>query len=71
MADTGKSAAVVVAESGVGAARTITVTGQGDDPFLNLALSVGAGLALGVDPTQALAVEILASYAGKSAARLV
>ena len=71
MADTGKSAAVVVAESGAGAARAITVTGQGDDPFLNLALSVGEDLALGVDPTQALAVEILASYAGKSAARLV
>ena len=71
MADSGKSAAFVVTATGAGAARTLTVTGHGDDPFLNLALEVGADLALGASPTLALAVEILASYAGKSAARVV
>ena len=58
-------------DAGRSAALTLSFTGKGDDPFVNLALSVGAGLALAIDPGQALAVEILAAYAGQSAARTV
>lgn len=56
---------------GRSAAVSLTFTGKGDDGFLNLALAINAGLALAVDPSQALAVEILDAWSGRSAARIV
>ncbi|MGI8839958.1 MAG: hypothetical protein ACR2F8_04105 [Caulobacteraceae bacterium] len=71
MADAGKSAAVAYSDTGKSAALAVADTGKGDDPFLNLALSAGGGMALAAEPGRALAVEILDSWAGKSAARIV
>lgn len=64
-------ALAVGGDVGRSAAVTFSVTGKGDDPFVNLALSIGPGLALAIDGGQALAVEILAAFAGKSAAKTV
>jgi|GEM_PF-4089755 len=66
-------APIALAGNDVGrtAALTLSFTGKGDDPFLNLGVAVDGARGLGADPTQVLAVEILAAFAGQSAARIV